>query len=286
MSLATLTVNAGYIVDNTQKFVIIHGSMVLGGTVYEVGGVPLDSVLLALPEATTNSGVAWCILTDDTGSGYIFQRIKATGTMMILQVPPSGSSDDRCAAATVAEQYHFRGHRHARSISTPHSSATRNHIGGTTFNALDPLVQVPLTLFGGLYTECNAESLPEGGSPLNINCDYNLGKVFQRPGKESAFTYSESVIAKTAAFTQSIGTGAAWSAGSVTLNQGTGGAPTPHNFNRFSPSQGATDSPIPSGLLPIFLSAIPCFTGLCLRTRLVLFSSHRSPIPSAVVGCR
>jgi lipoprotein signal peptidase len=91
MSQAALTVNAGYIVDNSQKFVIIRGSMVLSGTVYEAGGVPLDAVLLALPEATTNSGVAWCIMTDDTGSGYIFQRIASTGAMMILQVPPNGS---------------------------------------------------------------------------------------------------------------------------------------------------------------------------------------------------
>jgi hypothetical protein len=91
MSQAVLTVNPGYVVDNTQKLVQIHGSLVLSGTVYEAGGVPLDSVLLALPEATTNSGVLYCILTDDTGSGYIFQRIPSTGAMMILQVPPNGS---------------------------------------------------------------------------------------------------------------------------------------------------------------------------------------------------
>ena len=91
MSQAFLTVNPGYIVDNTQKLIHIHGALVINGTVYEAGGIPLDSVLLALPEATTNSGVAYCILTDDTGSGYVFQRIPSTGTMMILQVPPSGS---------------------------------------------------------------------------------------------------------------------------------------------------------------------------------------------------
>jgi hypothetical protein len=90
MSLATLSVGA-YSVDNSQKYVIIRGYLTISGTVYEVGGIPLDSVLLALPEATTNSGVAWCMLWDDVGSGYIFQRILSTGTMMILQVPPSGS---------------------------------------------------------------------------------------------------------------------------------------------------------------------------------------------------
>ena len=91
MANAVVTVSAGYLVDNTQKLVQIHGALVISGATYPVGGIPLDSVLLALPEATTNSGVAYCILTDDTGSGYIFQRVPSTGNMMILQVPPSGS---------------------------------------------------------------------------------------------------------------------------------------------------------------------------------------------------
>jgi len=79
-----------------------------------------------------------------------------------------------------------------------------------------------LTLFGGLYTEANAESLPDGASPLTINCDYDLGKVFQRPGKESAFVYNTFYLLNPA-FTQSIGTGAPWSIGSVSLN----GTPIP-----------------------------------------------------------
>ena len=58
---------------------------------YEAGGVPLDAVLLALPEAQTNSGVLYCRMWDNSGQGYIFQRIPSTKTMMILQVPPSGS---------------------------------------------------------------------------------------------------------------------------------------------------------------------------------------------------
>jgi hypothetical protein len=91
MSLA-ITVQAGYVVDNTQKKVIISGRLLITGTGnYPVGGLPLDSVLLALPESTTNSGVRRCILTSDVGSGYIWQRIPATGKMMGLQVPPTGS---------------------------------------------------------------------------------------------------------------------------------------------------------------------------------------------------
>lgn len=91
MSAAALVVQPGYIVDNTQRKVIVSGRLKVTGTVYEAGGIALDSVLLAIPEVTTNSGVRRCILTSDTGTGYIYQRIAATGTMMILQVPPSGS---------------------------------------------------------------------------------------------------------------------------------------------------------------------------------------------------
>ena len=70
------------------------------------------------------------------------------------------------------------------------------------------------------YTEASAESLPDGASPLTINCDYNLGVVFQRPGKHSAFIY-DNFILKSPAFTQSEGPGAPWSDGSVTLNDAT-----------------------------------------------------------------
>jgi hypothetical protein len=80
-----------YIVDNTQKYLTATGSMSLSGGRYLWGGTPLDSVLLALPGVTTNSGVRWCSLMSKTGSGYIYQRIPSTGMMMILQVPPNGS---------------------------------------------------------------------------------------------------------------------------------------------------------------------------------------------------
>ena len=94
MSLA-LVVQAGYDVDNTQKNIIINGRIVITGGiggVYPVGGIPLDSVLLALPEATTNSGVRSCLLWDESGVGaYIFTRIPSTGAMMILEVPVNGS---------------------------------------------------------------------------------------------------------------------------------------------------------------------------------------------------
>jgi len=91
MALATLSVAAGYVVDNTQKLVVIEGQLVVASGTYPAGGIVLDSVLLALPEATTNSGVFRCTMQSASGTGYIYQRIAATGTMMILQVPPNGS---------------------------------------------------------------------------------------------------------------------------------------------------------------------------------------------------
>lgn len=95
MAVCTLQVNAGYLVDNTQKKIIISGTISVlpanGTGTYPVGGIPLDSVLLALPEVTTNSGVRRCILNSLTGTGYIYQRIAATGAMMILQIPVNGS---------------------------------------------------------------------------------------------------------------------------------------------------------------------------------------------------
>lgn len=56
-------------------------------------------------------------------------------------------------------------------------------------NADQPFVSVPLELLGGLYTEATPESLPLGASPLVINCDFILGAVLQRPGKQNVFYF-------------------------------------------------------------------------------------------------
>ena len=91
MALATLSVVAGYSIDNTQKRIHLYCQVQVAGTIYPAGGIPLDSVLLALPEITTNSGVKRTDIQSAAGSGYIYQRIPSTGNMMILQVPPNGS---------------------------------------------------------------------------------------------------------------------------------------------------------------------------------------------------
>ena len=92
MAVCTLTVSK-YEWDNTQKRIHLYGTLVISpanGT-YPVGGIPLDAVLLAIPEVTTSKGVKFFQAQSYIGSGYIYQRIDATGTLMILQVPPNGS---------------------------------------------------------------------------------------------------------------------------------------------------------------------------------------------------
>jgi hypothetical protein len=71
--------------------------------------------------------------------------------------------------------------------------------------------------------------LPDGASPLSINCDYNLGVVFQRPGLESAFIYADFILKSPNAEEQT-GVGAPWSADSVTLNSAPASDPQIINF--------------------------------------------------------
>lgn len=52
--------------------------------------------------------------------------------------------------------------------------------------------------------------MPDGASPLSINCDYNLGVVFQRPGLESVFTYADAFVEAAGGFTESFGEGVTW----------------------------------------------------------------------------
>lgn len=97
MSICTVSVAAGYTTDNTQKRIHLYGQLVISGTVYPAGGIPLDSVLLALPGITTNAGVKFFQAQSEFGSGYIYQRVRPSatsdtgGVLMILQVPPNGS---------------------------------------------------------------------------------------------------------------------------------------------------------------------------------------------------
>ena len=53
-----------------------------------------------------------------------------------------------------------------------------------------------MELMGGLYTEATPETLPLGASPRVINCDFILGSVFQRPGKQNQFYFGNIFIEK------------------------------------------------------------------------------------------
>lgn len=92
MALVTLTLTSVEY-DNSQKRIKVYGNVSVSpasGT-YPVGGIAFDSVVLALPGVTTNSGVKYAQIQSAAGTGYIYQRIAATGKMMILQVPPTAS---------------------------------------------------------------------------------------------------------------------------------------------------------------------------------------------------
>ena len=92
MAIATVVPTSVHI-DNTQKRGHLYCQLQLSASAdtYPAGGIVLDSVLLAVPGVTTNSGMKWTEIQSDIGSGYIYTRIAATGKMMIMQVPPNGS---------------------------------------------------------------------------------------------------------------------------------------------------------------------------------------------------
>jgi hypothetical protein len=67
-----------------------------------------------------------------------------------------------------------------------------------------PFISVPQELFGGLYTEAAPESLPQGASPLCVNCDFIIGELDPRPGKESVYYYDGEFIERIAGFADSM----------------------------------------------------------------------------------
>ena len=90
MSVATLTLTS-YHGTNDQKFERFIGTLTVGAGTYVPGGLALDSVLLSTLLPKSNSAPIACLLWSTKGSGYIYQRIRSTGNMMVLQVPLTGS---------------------------------------------------------------------------------------------------------------------------------------------------------------------------------------------------
>lgn len=72
---------------------------------------------------------------------------------------------------------------------------------------LKPQATAVLEKWLGLYTEAPATSLPEGASPLSLNCDYDIADVHQRPGKESAYYFEDLFVERIAGFAQSVADG-------------------------------------------------------------------------------
>jgi hypothetical protein len=87
---AALTI-ATYHGSNDQRFEEFIGTILVGSGTYVPGGLALDSALQAALLPKTNSKPLAVLLWSNKGSGYIYQRIAATGNMMILQTPLSGS---------------------------------------------------------------------------------------------------------------------------------------------------------------------------------------------------
>jgi hypothetical protein len=90
MAVAVLTLTSKH-GSNDQAWDKYIGTLTVGAGTYVPGGLALDSVLLANLLPKTNSAPIACLLWSTKGSGYIYQRIRATGNMMILQVPLTGS---------------------------------------------------------------------------------------------------------------------------------------------------------------------------------------------------
>lgn len=94
MALATLSVTASSVIQtNNQRIQKFYGELTISARTdtYPVGGLVLDSVLQAALLPNTNQPPVRVTIQSASGSGYIYQRIKSTGKMMILQVPPNGS---------------------------------------------------------------------------------------------------------------------------------------------------------------------------------------------------
>jgi hypothetical protein len=90
MAQAAIVVG-GHEGTNDQRFERHIGTLTVGPGTYSPGGLPLASVLNAALLPKSNSNPFGVILYSQNGSGYIYQYIKSTGNMMILQVPLTGS---------------------------------------------------------------------------------------------------------------------------------------------------------------------------------------------------
>lgn len=93
MAVGTLSVKAGFLQTNDQRIQKFYGQLLVSAfaDTYPVGGLVLDSVLAAGLLPNSNQAPIRVSIFSSGGLGYIYQRIAATGKMMILQVPATAS---------------------------------------------------------------------------------------------------------------------------------------------------------------------------------------------------
>lgn len=67
-----------------------------------------------------------------------------------------------------------------------------------------------LSVFSGTVTLAAPQDLPEGASPRNQNCDFNVGSVFTRDGLANPFTYQNSSVTGPGNNAADVAQGSAW----------------------------------------------------------------------------
>lgn len=92
MALATLTLTnlPPTSIDRTDGIVFGKITFSAPTDIYPVGGFLFDSVFKQMEQVKSTSGKPRWVQVQST-AGYIYQYIPATGKLMVLQVPPSGS---------------------------------------------------------------------------------------------------------------------------------------------------------------------------------------------------
>ena len=113
-----------------------------------------------------------------------------------------------------------------------------------------------LSTFSGTVTLADPTSLPEGGSPRNQNCDFNVGSVYTRPGLTNPFTYQDAAESGPGNAVADVSQGSAWTnPGNVLVNTGF------YALNTLLPTQFAVSSvqviSTISGFVTVVTFAVP-----------------------------
>lgn len=86
-----VTVGKNPVQDNWQHTQRFRCTVTISDGIYPVGGIPIDAPLKAALNPTSNNGPRAIQAVSLNGSGYIYDYIRSTGKLMVLDVPPSAS---------------------------------------------------------------------------------------------------------------------------------------------------------------------------------------------------